>query len=274
MAKRERRGLALVLMVMSVSFLLSMARGVFTAPQIHGIPVNTLTHEAESIAFSGKVQSTTAYVLDTMGESQWCQTGLSAKQAKILVKQLAQRAKSPEETIRNFKYAPPGWAAKQLSRLVISKVSTNQLKQNTEPTNEQGKVSKPALLDLNAADTNALIQLPGIGAYTARKIVDYRERLGGYRSIDQVLEIKSVHIDQFERFSPKLTIVTPFRWLDLLHDDMDRLGRHPYIGYRFAKLIIAYRNQHPDLTGNSWIREIKVIPDSVQQKINQYLPLQ
>lgn len=45
------------------------------------------------------------------------------------------------------------------------------------------------LIDLNKADSAALLALPGIGPYFAGKIVRYREKIEGYTSVDQLLEI-------------------------------------------------------------------------------------
>ena len=45
------------------------------------------------------------------------------------------------------------------------------------------------LIDLNQADSAQLLALPGIGPYFAGKIVRYREKIKGYTSVDQLLEI-------------------------------------------------------------------------------------
>ena len=45
------------------------------------------------------------------------------------------------------------------------------------------------LVEINTADTNQLIELPGIGPAFARGIVKYRDRLGGFRSLDQLNEV-------------------------------------------------------------------------------------
>ena len=45
------------------------------------------------------------------------------------------------------------------------------------------------LIDLNQADSAQLLALPGIGPYFAGKIVLYREKIKGYTSVDQLLEI-------------------------------------------------------------------------------------
>ena len=46
-----------------------------------------------------------------------------------------------------------------------------------------------AAFDLNAADTTQLMQIRGIGRGYARRVVEYRQRLGGFRQEDQLAEI-------------------------------------------------------------------------------------
>ena len=65
-----------------------------------------------------------------------------------------------------------------------------------EPQPERDTVRYPVKLQpqeriaLNTADTAQLRHVPGIGPYFARKIVEYRQRLGGYYRVQQLLEIE------------------------------------------------------------------------------------
>jgi DNA uptake protein ComE-like DNA-binding protein len=52
------------------------------------------------------------------------------------------------------------------------------------------KLSPGQTLSLNDADTTALRQVPGIGPVYARRIVSYRQRLGGFYRVEQLREIK------------------------------------------------------------------------------------
>lgn len=70
--------------------------------------------------------------------------------------------------------------------------------------------SKPttdsALLDLNQATQSELETLPGIGASKAKAIIAYREQLSGYRSVDQLLEVKGIGPKLFERIASLVRI--------------------------------------------------------------------
>ena len=55
-------------------------------------------------------------------------------------------------------------------------------------------------MELNTADTATLKKIPGIGSYYARKIVAYREALGGFVSKSQVTEIDGLPPDIVQWF--------------------------------------------------------------------------
>ncbi len=97
-------------------------------------------------------------------------------------------------------------------------------------------------LDINQADSAALLALPGIGPYFAGKIVSYRERLGGYSSVEQLLEI--YHFDKAKldglRDLIKCPAPVPFGLWTLSEAD---LSRHPHISRAEAHGIVLYR-QH------------------------------
>jgi competence ComEA-like helix-hairpin-helix protein len=53
-------------------------------------------------------------------------------------------------------------------------------------------------IDLNSADLDALTRLPGVGPVTAAAIIDYRDRSGGFRAVDQLLEVRGIGAKKLE----------------------------------------------------------------------------
>ncbi|MDO5322228.1 MAG: helix-hairpin-helix domain-containing protein [Bacteroidia bacterium] len=54
------------------------------------------------------------------------------------------------------------------------------------------------LLDINSADSAAFDALPGIGPYFASQMVSYREKVGGYTSVDQLMDIPRFDEERLE----------------------------------------------------------------------------
>lgn len=64
------------------------------------------------------------------------------------------------------------------------------------------------LLDLNRATEQDFEALPGIGPTLARRIMEYRQSVGAFHSLDELREVKGIGQKKFERIRPLVT-VTP-----------------------------------------------------------------
>ena len=97
-------------------------------------------------------------------------------------------------------------------------------------------------LELNTADSTALVELRGIGPYYARRILSYRDSLGGFYSPEQLLEIKGMDSVRFAGLAGSIRVDTgrirPLRIWELPEDS---LAGHPYIGRNVARSIARYR---------------------------------
>ncbi|MDR1225328.1 MAG: helix-hairpin-helix domain-containing protein [Prevotellaceae bacterium] len=96
-------------------------------------------------------------------------------------------------------------------------------------------------VELNSADTAELRTISGIGAYYAQQIVMLREKLGGFVSAEQLLEIKYFDQEKLTRIQPRIAINENLvQRLRLLPEDELLLRKHPYIGPYAARGIVAY----------------------------------
>lgn len=101
------------------------------------------------------------------------------------------------------------------------------------------KFTELTRLDLNSVDTTTLKRVPGIASYRARQIVRYRDRLGGYSSVEQLSEIENLPLELQAWFTIETGV---YRKLNLNTASIGELARHPYIGSARAKAIVNYRN--------------------------------
>ena len=64
----------------------------------------------------------------------------------------------------------------------------------------------PAVIPLNSADQAALETIPGIGPVTATAILEYRDQIGAFESIDQLLEVSGIGPATLESIRPYVTV--------------------------------------------------------------------
>ena len=147
----------------------------------------------------------------------------------------------------------------------------------TYPENSAVKTYAPrySVVDINSADTTALIALPGIGSKLAMRIIAFRDKLGGFYSITQIGETFGLADSIFQKIKQYLKLEnTSVRKININKASVDELKVHPYIKYSLANPIIAYRNEHGPFAKVEDIRKLMVITDEVYNKIAPYLIVQ
>jgi len=101
-------------------------------------------------------------------------------------------------------------------------------------------------LDINQADSVALLDLPGIGPYFAGKMVQYRRQLRGYSTVEQLLEIWHFDQEKLDALRDLITCSPPAPY-PLWTLPEDSLAQHPHISRAEAHSIVLYRQHHaPD----------------------------
>lgn len=106
------------------------------------------------------------------------------------------------------------------------------------------KFQSDTLLDLNTVDTLLLKRVPGIGSWRAHRIVQFRDYLGGYSRVGQLLEIDGMPDSVLRWF----VIHTPvYKRLNLNIATVDEMAAHPYLTYRQARVILRHKKKHGPL---------------------------
>ena len=106
------------------------------------------------------------------------------------------------------------------------------------------KFSEGTVVELNSADTTTLKKIPGIGSAFARRIVSYRNLLGGYYSITQLGEVYGIDEEKYNEISSWFEIdASQIIKLNTNTAPFDSLNRHPYISYNQARVIAQLRKQ-------------------------------
>jgi competence protein ComEA len=71
-----------------------------------------------------------------------------------------------------------------------------------------GKKATSAVVNINSATPAELETLPGIGARTAQRIVEYRQKNGGFKKIEELMNVQGVGEKSFLKIKDRLTIGT------------------------------------------------------------------
>lgn len=140
---------------------------------------------------------------------------------------------------------------------------------NTIPTEKRTEIK----FDLNRADTTLLKSIYGIGSKLAKRIVTFRESLGGFIYPDQLFEIYGLDSTVVGRLTEASFIQPDFypRSLNLNEATEAQLETHPYISKRMAKAIVTYRFQHGRYQSIEDLGKIIQMDDAMLTKLKPYL---
>lgn len=132
-------------------------------------------------------------------------------------------------------------------------------------------IKRDTILNIRTADTTELKMIRGIGSYRARQIVRYREQLGGFARVEQVLEAKGMeHMADSVLNSFVLDSVV-IDSLNINRISVQRLSKHPYLRFEQAKAIYELRRKYVRLDSIEQLYELDCLSPETIQKITPYL---
>jgi len=138
--------------------------------------------------------------------------------------------------------------------------------ESVQKASTEGKVVlKTSSIEINSADSIQLRQLLGIGSVLSKRIVKYRDLLGGFYSVNQLKEVYGISEPTIQMIQDKITVdVSTVKKLDINFADANELSRHPYLKKNLASKIVKFR------TKNGSIRDLAILRDSMILNIDEY----
>ncbi len=144
-------------------------------------------------------------------------------------------------------------------------------KKQVEPAEHSTYPETKIQLLLNTCDSIQLVGIRGIGAYTASKVLRYREWLGGFVDTSQFREIRGLREAQIETLKLKTQIdPSSIKRIAINTATQGELERHPYIRYK-AKVIVRYREEHGAFKNVEDLIKTGVIDEEIANKLAVYL---
>ena len=96
-----------------------------------------------------------------------------------------------------------------LSVFVIARPGATGAAQASSGDRAAAKVAIVATVNINTASVKELDALPGVGAKTAALIVEYRQKNGPFKKIEELMNVRGVGEKSFLKLKPQLTVGTP-----------------------------------------------------------------
>lgn len=127
-----------------------------------------------------------------------------------------------------------------------------------------GKLSEGETILLNESDTTDWKKVPGIGSVYAARIVNYRDLLGGFKEVDQLLEVYGIDQELFSRIAVYIEPDTNLRKLRVNDAEFRELLRHPYLSYKQVQAIMSIRRRKGDIGS---IRELSMLDEFTTEDI-------
>ena len=131
------------------------------------------------------------------------------------------------------------------------------------------KLSGDETIDVNLADSALLCRVPGIGPYFSRKVLQYRRRLGGYTSTDQLLEIEDFPADALAWV--EVTDTSVLEKLQINSLSTRKLMKHPYMGYYRASEIADYRRVHGPIRSMEVLKSLPHFSEADILRLSPYI---
>lgn len=141
---------------------------------------------------------------------------------------------------------------------------------------EKSKIHSQNLkIELNRADSIDLVQLSGIGPVFSKRIIRYRELLGGFVKTEQLLEVYNFPPETYESILDFLEVDTLLiTKLRINFADFSDLLRHPYLNNEQVSAIVNQRDKEGPFKNLSEIETIQVFDSESFARIRPYLTCQ
>lgn len=295
--KRERNGILFLSFLLLVMILINLFQGYFIPEQP---PIDTTAFQADIARFRASIaaakqdsiekrrrsfetfeeeeeqQAISYFPFDpnTATEKELSQLGLKDWQIKIIAKY---RSKGGQFRVRKDLAKIYGINASLYAQLEphITLPDTLERKKYTSkkwPERPKARNWDTVQVAINGADTNRLKALKGVGAYRAKRIAKYRDKLGGFYSYEQLYEVWGLDSATVDGLRANISLDTNrVRQININTASQEELKSHPYISWKLAQVIVNYRKQHGPFPDVRSVMNTDLVNGDLYVKIAPYL---
>jgi len=162
-------------------------------------------------------------------------------------------------------------------RKIYSKSNAYSRVQKKKTSPRFNSVSYPQTkADINTAGVDDLIKVYGIGKVLSRRIIKYRDKLGGFTIREQLKDVYGLSDEAYRNLWKFFAIKTPRpikRKIDVNSANMVELQQNPYIDFDLAEKIVEYRSLHGKFKQMEDLLHIENFPQDKYNRIVLYLQI-
>lgn len=153
-----------------------------------------------------------------------------------------------------------------------AQASRGQAGANSKPGTTNPPI--PSIIELNTADSFLLMSIKGIGPSFARRILQYRERLGGFYSVIQLKEVSGIDEEKYVAIKDFVKADSTYiRKININTAQASELKKLPYLSWTVANGLVNYRKSHGNYKSVAGIRSCALITEELYKKIAPYLTI-
>lgn len=135
-------------------------------------------------------------------------------------------------------------------------------------------VPEPGEVYINSTNEEELMRFRGIGPVFSKRIIAYRNKLGGFHKVEQLKEVYGFPDSTYLHIRDRVIInAEGFRKIDINQASEEELAAHPYIGKIMATNIIRLRKDMKSFRNISDLRQVPLINEEKYRKIVPYIQL-
>ena len=89
---------------------------------------------------------------------------------------------------------------------LVAATGSNLTAQTKTPAAAGAKPASPAVVNINTASATEIATLPGVGAKMAARIIEYRQKNGPFKKIEELMNVRGIGEKNFLKLKPQITV--------------------------------------------------------------------
>ncbi|NCI45532.1 ComEA family DNA-binding protein [Sediminibacterium soli] len=230
--------------------------------------VKTADSYGEAVAENDRKPETFYFDPNTLEEQGWRKLGIPARTVQILLRyrEKGGRFRQPEDLQKIWGMRRQD--AERLQPYVRIADRPQQQADKRPAATPAAPAAKLSPIDINTATEAAWKVLPGIGDVLASRITRFRERIGGFSSVEQVRKTYGISDSLFTLISPHLLFnPSSMPAVNINTASAYELRIKFGLPYAIANALVRYREAHGIFQSLNEIPGLVPMPDSIAQKL-------